>query len=384
MRAQVIPLLRTYPSLKLWVAGCSTGEEAYSFAILLHEEGLLDRSLIYATDINPDALERAQTGRYAIDRMAGFTENHRQAGGRRSLSEYYSAAYDGAVMHKFLRDKVVFSDHSLATDSVFAEVHLVSCRNVLIYFDSKLQNRAIGLFHDALCRKGILGLGARESLRFSSYDRLFSPLAPEERIFQRESLMSDLARLLARIDAVVIGASAGGIEALSLLLPAVRSTTRAAILIVTHMPREHESLLPKIFAPRCALPVKEAEDKEPIAPGTVYFAAPDYHLQVDRGTAPRISLSYDDPVNWSRPSIDVLFASSADVYGDRLLALVLTGGNQDGAAGLVAVRRAGGVTVVQDPASALSPTMPREALRLGAPDLVLGLEAMKPLMQAIP
>jgi two-component system chemotaxis response regulator CheB len=194
--------------------------------------------------------------------------------------------------------------------------------------------------------------------------------------------MSDLARLLARIEAVVIGASAGGIEALSVLLPALRSTSCASILIVVHLPRERESLLPRIFAARCALPVKEAEDKEPIAPGTVYFAAPDYHLQVDEG--PRISLSYDDLVNWSRPAIDVLFTSAADVYGDRLLAIVLTGGNQDGAAGLAAARRAGGITVVEDPASAYCATMPKEALRLGAPDLVLSLEAMKPLMQAIP
>ncbi|HEY0709858.1 MAG TPA: protein-glutamate O-methyltransferase CheR [Polyangia bacterium] len=187
MRQHVVPRLRTYPSLKIWVAGCSTGEEAYSFAILLDEEGLLPRTLIYATDINPSALERAQSGRYEIDRMAGFTENHRQAGGKGSLSDRYSAAYGGAVFDRQLRDRIVFSDHSLATDSVFAEVNLVSCRNVLIYFDVELQNRALGLFHDALPRKGILGLGAKETLRFSKYARSFSALAPSERIFQKET-----------------------------------------------------------------------------------------------------------------------------------------------------------------------------------------------------
>jgi chemotaxis protein methyltransferase CheR len=187
VREKVVPVLRTYPSLKLWVAGCSTGEEAFSFAILLHEEGLLDRSLIYATDINVGALERAQNARYDVERIAGFTENHRLSGGKSSLSDYYSAAYGGAVMHKFLRDKIVFSDHSLATDSVFAEVHLVSCRNVLIYFDSVLQERALGLFHDALTRKGILGLGAKESLRFSAYRGSFSELSAVERIFQKEN-----------------------------------------------------------------------------------------------------------------------------------------------------------------------------------------------------
>jgi two-component system chemotaxis response regulator CheB len=195
-------------------------------------------------------------------------------------------------------------------------------------------------------------------------------------------LGANLLRSLDRIEAVVIGASAGGVEALSILLPALRPTLRAAVLVVVHVPRERESLLAKLFAARCDLPVKEAEDNEPVVPGTIYFAPPDYHLQVDAG--PRVSLSYDDPVNWSRPSIDVLFTTAADVYGARLLALLLTGGNQDGAAGLLAVRRAGGLTVVEDPDSAFCSTMPREALRLGQPDLVLSLDAMKPLMQAIP
>jgi two-component system chemotaxis response regulator CheB len=194
--------------------------------------------------------------------------------------------------------------------------------------------------------------------------------------------VSELPGLVRRVEAVVIGASAGGVEALSVLLPAVRGGIRAAILIVVHLPRGRDSLLPKIFAPLSAVAVKEAEDKEAIAPGTIYFAPPDYHLLVDEG--PHLSLSCDEAVNWSRPSIDVLFASAADVYRQRLLAIVLTGGNQDGAEGLQAVRRAGGLTVVQDPASALCQTMPSEALRLGAPDLVLSLEAMKPLLEAIP
>ncbi len=185
MREAVVPFLRTYPSLKLWVAGCSTGEEAYSFAILLKEEGLLSRSLIYATDINSRALATAEAGIYAIDRIAGFTENHRNSGGHSSLADYYTAAYGNAVFDKTLRQHIVFSDHSLATDSVFAEVHLVSCRNVLIYFDRTLQDRAIGLFDEALCRRGYLGIGARESLRFSAHHDRFSALVREDRIYQK-------------------------------------------------------------------------------------------------------------------------------------------------------------------------------------------------------
>ena len=186
VREQVVPILRTYPSLKIWVAGCSAGEEVYSLAILLREEGLLSRSLIYATDINPHSLQRAEAGVFEADRMAAYTENHRRSGGRSSLSDYYTAAFGRAVIDKTLRKHIVFSDHSLATDSVFAEVQFVSCRNVLIYFNRELQDRALGLFADALCRKGFLGLGSKESLRFSAHADAFTEISREERLFQRK------------------------------------------------------------------------------------------------------------------------------------------------------------------------------------------------------
>jgi chemotaxis protein methyltransferase CheR len=187
LREKVVPLLRTYPSLKVWVAGCSTGEEVYSLAILLQEEGLLERSLIYATDINASALERAQAGIYEAARMGGFTANHRKSGARTSLSDYYTAAYGKAVFDKALKANIVFADHSLSTDSAFSEVQLISCRNVLIYFDRRLQDRVLGLFRDSLCRKGFLGLGAKESLRFSAHAYAFSEFAPEDRIFRKEA-----------------------------------------------------------------------------------------------------------------------------------------------------------------------------------------------------
>jgi len=186
LRTRVVPLMRTYPSLKVWIAGCSTGEEAYSMAILLREEGLLDRTLIYATDINLRALEQAEAGVYALDRIAGFTENHRRSGSSLSLSDYYTAAYDRAVFDKSLRAQIVFSDHSLATDSVFAEMHLVSCRNVLIYFTRELQERALGLFNEALARRGFLGIGARETLRFSAQADAFDAFVPTERIYRKK------------------------------------------------------------------------------------------------------------------------------------------------------------------------------------------------------
>jgi chemotaxis protein methyltransferase CheR len=187
LRERVVPLLRTYPSLKVWVAGCSAGEEAYSLAILLDEEGLLSKTIIYATDINPKTLQKAATGVYEVERIAGFTANHHQSGARTSLSDYYTAAYGRAVFNKLLKDHIVFSDHSLATDSVFAEVQLVSCRNVLIYFDRTLQDRALGLFREALCRQGFLGIGAKESMRFSSHAGAFLDFVPAQKVFQRRA-----------------------------------------------------------------------------------------------------------------------------------------------------------------------------------------------------
>jgi chemotaxis protein methyltransferase CheR len=185
LRERVMPILRTYPSLKIWVAGCSGGEEAYSLAILLREEGLLERTLLYATDINVRALRIAQAGVYDVDRLSGFTENHRLSGAKTSLSDYYTAAYGKAMLDPSLRERIVFSDHSLATDAVFAEVQLVSCRNVLIYFDMVLQDRALGLFHDALSHKGFLGVGAKESVRFSSFSSSFEAFVERDRIFRK-------------------------------------------------------------------------------------------------------------------------------------------------------------------------------------------------------
>lgn len=185
LREQVVPHLRTYPSLKVWVAGCSNGEELYSLAILFREEGLEERTLFYATDINPSALRKAEAGVYDLDRLALFTANHQRSGGKCSLSDYYTAAYGGAVFDKSLRKRVVFSDHTLASDAVFAEVHLVCCRNVLIYFNRDLQNRAVGLFKDSLVRKGFLGLGTKESLHFSSHAADFSEFSRNERIYQK-------------------------------------------------------------------------------------------------------------------------------------------------------------------------------------------------------
>ncbi len=185
LREQVVPVLRTYPSIKLWVAGCSSGEEVWSLAIVLAEEGLLDRCIFYATDINPEALRRAEAGVYPLDRMALFSRNYHAAGGKGSLSDHYLSAYGGVAFDRRLKKQIVFADHSLATDSVFSEVHFVSCRNVLIYFNGALQDRAIGLFRDSLVHRGFLGLGSKETLQFGAHAGAFESLAGPERIYRR-------------------------------------------------------------------------------------------------------------------------------------------------------------------------------------------------------
>jgi chemotaxis protein methyltransferase CheR len=184
LRERVVPHLATYPSLRIWVAGCGAGEEAYSIAILLREAGLLERTLIYATDIDARSLQTAQAGVYDLERVRGFSENYFSAGGRASLSEYFSTASTRAVVDATLRKRILFSDHSLATDAAFSEVQLVSCRNVLIYFDNELQDRAVGLFRDSLCPRGFLGLGSKERLTFSSHAPAFESLADDERIYR--------------------------------------------------------------------------------------------------------------------------------------------------------------------------------------------------------
>ena len=188
IRQKVVPYLQTYPSLKVWVAGCATGEEAYSLAILLAEEGLLERTLIYATDINPESLRTAEAGIFDLQRFSRFSENYLLAGGKGSLSDYYSARYSSALLDRRLKKSIFFSDHSLATDSVFAEVHVVSCRNVLIYFDGALRERALGLVTGSLVRRGFLGLGARESLLPSEHADAFREIVPGETWYQRVDL----------------------------------------------------------------------------------------------------------------------------------------------------------------------------------------------------
>lgn len=186
VREQVVPVLREYPYLKIWHAGCATGEEVYSMAILLKEEGLYERTQLYATDINEVVLKQARDGIFSINRLKQYTANYQKSGGRKAFSDYYSAHYEHVVMHKSLKENILFSDHNLATDSVFGEMNLIMCRNVLIYFNRELQNRVINLFSDSLCDGGVLCLGAKESIRFLENSESFKDISRDEKIYLKK------------------------------------------------------------------------------------------------------------------------------------------------------------------------------------------------------
>jgi chemotaxis protein methyltransferase CheR len=181
----VVPQLHTYPFTRIWVAGCSTGEEVYSLAILLAENDLYDRTRIYATDINQLAVDQARRAVYPLDRMQEYTENYIRAGGKRSFSEYCVAAYDGALFDAALSENVVWAQHNLAQDRGFNEFHAILCRNVLIYFDKALQNRVHRLFYESLTRFGTLCLGNKESMRFSAYEDSYQEVDPAAKIYRR-------------------------------------------------------------------------------------------------------------------------------------------------------------------------------------------------------
>ena len=186
VRSEIVPFLQTYPFIKLWHAGCSAGQEVYSTAILLEEEGLLPRLQIYATDFNEKILDKAKDGIYPIENIKSYTENYQQAGGKFSFADYYTAQYDFVLIKQSLREKILFSFHNLVTDGVFGEMNVIFCRNVLIYFNRELQNKVLKLFYDSLVPGGFLCLGTKETLKFSEVENYFEIVSPREKIYRKK------------------------------------------------------------------------------------------------------------------------------------------------------------------------------------------------------
>jgi chemotaxis protein methyltransferase CheR len=188
IRKQVVPMLKTYPYIKVWVAGCATGKEAYSIAILLMEEGLYDRAVIYGTDFNDLALEQSQKGIYSLQRMEAFCANYEQAGGTAALTDYFLLSEKGCVVKEEVKKNITFANHNLVTDNVFGEMHLILCRNVLIYFNKILQRRVLNIFRDSLVFDGFFCLGSKESLKFSGLEKEMKVVNERARIYQKKTL----------------------------------------------------------------------------------------------------------------------------------------------------------------------------------------------------
>ena len=184
-RQKVMPCLKELPHIKIWHAGCATGEEVYSIAILLREGNLSNNALIYATDFNEKVLKEANEGIYRVDRTEHSEQNYRKAGGTGSLAQYYTKRFGYVTLKGFLRKNIVFADHNLVTDGSFGEMNVILCRNVLIYFNRKLQNRVVGLFEESLAEKGFLCLGKEETIRFSDYQDCFDQIDIEEKIYRK-------------------------------------------------------------------------------------------------------------------------------------------------------------------------------------------------------
>ena len=190
LRENVIPILKTYPFIKIWHAGCATGEEAYSMAIIMQEEGLYDRTTIYATDFNQLALNKAKEGIFSNKMIKEYTLNYQLSGGKESLSSYYTSNYGNVIMNQSLKKNIVWANHNLVTDSVFAEVHLILCRNVLIYFEKDLQNKVQKLFYNSLINGGILCLGSKEGLRFTDFFEEYNEVDKKQKIFKKKYQLS--------------------------------------------------------------------------------------------------------------------------------------------------------------------------------------------------
>lgn len=187
-RNKVVPVLKTYPYIKIWIAGCATGEEVYSFAIMLKEEGLLERTTIYATDFNKEAIQKAKKAIYNIDTIKAYTSNYQKAGGTCSFSDYYMANYDSVIIDKSLKTNIVYAEHNLVTDGVFTEANLIVCRNVLIYFNRELQDKVLKLFNESLITGGFLALGTKETIQFSSLNNKYSTISKNNKIFKKTSI----------------------------------------------------------------------------------------------------------------------------------------------------------------------------------------------------
>lgn len=365
---EVIAWLATYPKIRIWHAGCATGEEVYSMAILLHEAGLLERSTIYATDMNAKSLEVARKGAYDASIIRKGQAAYFESGGQFSLMDYLDVEAHQIRLKSFLRQSIVWAHHNLVTDQVFGEMHLVFCRNTLIYFKHSLQERVLSLLNKSLCRHGFLVLGSKESLHFFNHSRDFIEVAQGSRVYKKLAINDYLPVIGEKIlhqpirGIVAIGASMGGLRILQTILAALPADFAFPILISQHIPAHEYSYLSQILSRSSDLVIKNVESGEVVLPGHVYIAPPDRHLLLNKDWT--LQLSNDELVNFARPSIDVMFSSIASTASHLSIGVLLTGASKDGAKGLQAIVAQGGLGLVQSLESAEAKVMPQSAINL--------------------
>ena len=384
LRQKILPRLANWPFIKIWCAGCATGEEVYSLAIMLHEAGLLSRTTLYGTDYNDTVLKTGRDGIYSIKEIKVASQHYLAAGGTGSLSDYYRAKGETILIEKFLRDAIVWANHNLVTDGVFGDMQLILCRNVMIYFGPPLKDRVMSLFSSSLVRGGYLCLGNKESLDFTVSRVDYKLTSDNERIYRKISDTQNPQLLTldkktqhhqqTATGVVAIGGSMGGLIAIESILKMLPATFPLPILVTLHVSPDAKNLTASILQKHCSLIIKEAEVDEYMQPGMVYLAPPNYHLLLENNGC--LSLSVDDRVSYARPSIDVMFESVAYACGKHAIGIVLSGANADGAKGLASIKAVGGYTMVQDPESAQSPTMPKAALSASAVNLVAPLNQL--------
>jgi len=396
LKNEILPMLTSHAYFKVWHAACASGEEVYSLAILLEEAGLLPRATIYATDFNDEVLQKGRDGIYPIANLQKASQRYQKAGGEHSLNRYYLAQNDVVQMSKPLRDAITWANHNLTIDQVFGEMNLIFCRNALIYFTQPLQNRALDLFTKSLARGGVLCLGNKESLQFSSVSAQYLTLSKDERIYRlnpaddplqtraersvrtRPRVRGAASANVARVPGVcVIGGSLGSLALLRELLRALPADFPLPILIVTHQSPDAPNALVEMLSPDCALAIKEAVAGDIIQPGTVYLSAPGYHLLLEVDWS--LAFSSEPPDRHARPAINLLLESVATVCAKQAIGIILTGLNDDGASGLAALQAAGGTCLVQDPAEAVASSMPLAAIKACA----LSPQHVLPLAQLV-
>lgn len=366
--------------LRIWSAGCATGQEPYSIAILLME--MLGQEIaswditILGTDVDARALGRAQEGQFA----RGDVENIRPEW----LSKYFTPDGDGFRVQPYLRRLVTLAAHNLVSDPPYQNLDLVVCRNVFIYYDPTLQRQILWGFHEALNDRGFLLLGKAEAI-VGEARTLFDPVDTRAKLYQKvartraagnvaEGITHHVSPAMAANDArnsqsvVVIGASAGGIDALTQVLSRLPADLPAAVLVVQHLRPERETRLPQHLAHYSLLRVLLAQDGLPLESGVIYVAVPGQHLRVDKS---RLVLSREEPVHHVRPSADVLFTSAAQAFGPNTIGVVLSGTGRDGADGCQEIKAKGGMTIAQDEGTSRNFAMPKAAINARAIDYVL-------------